>query len=1661
MTDPRPRPATNEPLSGGARFVTKLLHDDLIVRDHTVHGVRIMPGVTFIDVIVRALQSRGAWSPDTELGRIVFREVVATAPGVDREIAVAVEPRGAEEVAAWKVVVESRPCGAAAPGHTSFTQNLSCDIVRGRGEHLQPIDLARLVSCAERVVDLDSVYAIARSMRIEHGPFMKTEGRIHCGSDYVLADVSLSPCARQFVDEFVLHPALMDAATLPYAALMQRPDAVVFDSPFIPIYVEAFRAFGAPRERIFVLVQKEGGAHVFEDVLYNDIQVLDEAGTPLAHFRKLGAKRIRRPDLITRQLAAVPVPTANAAQAGNEHPQSPAAASRGRPQASGADAISGVLTEMAAQILGKPTDAVDPDVGFYDLGLESTDLLKLVQDLEQRLGSELYPTLLFEYSTIHKLAAFLNDAHGAYWVQGTLETSKPSLPPPDSAPSAVRTAIATEVLVPGWHLKGAWTASSSGPKRVAVFSDGSRDDIDALFSDFSLAFVQLSSSFEERSAEEVSVDRRAPADYDRALEAAFANGAVDAVVFWAGLSSGYHDELESVMDAHRVASALARRKMEHPPVFVHVASALRSGPGAAVAGMLRCLALEFPALASKVLYVDHGLWQTPGKLAECLAAELDVATTEREIEVSYSGGERRVRRLSVVPGDAGSGVPERGFRHQGTYVISGGGGRLGLFIAGHCVRKYSARVVLLGRSELDAERTAFLEQLQNEGGRVCYLQADVTNKGAVKRALRLAKQRYGKIHGVLHCAGLAVDGLLRTQHVEDTRAVWDTKLLGARALDEATHDEELDFFVTFGSLSALSGNVGQSAYAGANAWLSAWTRERARQVAAGERSGRSLCISWPLWAMGGMHPGESVARVMEKSLGLIELDEVEGLGALERCLRLDVPEAAVFKGRDPSVLEALLRLVPGLMSKRPAMPSPQPAALDAAEPATGAMAIIGISGRYPDAPDLDSFWANLCAARDSITEIPKSRWNVDAHFDARRNVPGKSYARWGGFLEDVDQFDPLFFNIGPHEAVAMDPQERLFLQCAWSTLEDAGYARSASAETVAADQRKVGVFVGVMWQEYQILAAEEVLRGNMVLANSSAASVANRVSYCFDLTGPSVPVDTMCSSSLMSIHLACESIRRGECSMALAGGVNLMLHPSKYAKLCQMQMLSSDGRCRSFGKGGDGYVPGEGVGCVLIKPLERAIADGDHIYAVIRGTAVNHGGRTGGMTVPSPAAQAELIRECLTKAKVSPAGISYVEAHGTGTALGDPIEVLGLTRAFAEQPPERCALGSVKSNIGHLEAAAGIAAITKVVLQLRHRTLVPSLHAEETNAEIDFDATPFVVQRGLEAWELPTGLNPAVRRASVSSFGAGGVNVHVVLEEFESTSAPVADADSAELVVLSAKKEPQVHEAAARLLHFVRSRSALTSERDVTLRNIAHTSRCWRESFRHRFAVVASNLDELARALEAFVRDGELRTDAYCGDAKQGVGRGAGGSIDLDAPPAGTLEDTAQRWVTGRMALPIESRASATRISLPTYPFERKCYWIAQSRPEPTSNHASGGRQEEPRRSSTVKRASGIAAIERRLIELLAVEIDLSVDEIEIDEPLDRYGVDSVVGAKLLARIEQVYGPLPIALLYDKRTLAEVAAYVMEQGAAETAAHPPQSERTNGARAGGLPALDA
>ncbi|MGV7003195.1 type I polyketide synthase, partial [Priestia megaterium] len=369
------------------------------------------------------------------------------------------------------------------------------------------------------------------------------------------------------------------------------------------------------------------------------------------------------------------------------------------------------------------------------------------------------------------------------------------------------------------------------------------------------------------------------------------------------------------------------------------------------------------------------------------------------------------------------------------------------------------------------------------------------------------------------------------------------------------------------------------------------------------------------------------------------------------------------------------------------------------------IAIVGISGRFPDAKNVKEFWDNLKKGKDSVKEI--DRWDMDAFYHPVPQTPGKSYSKWGGFLSDVGMFDPLFFNISPKEAEFMDPQQRLFLEEAWKAIEDAGYSNEELRG------KKCGVFVGCLSGDYQKdMEKNNILPETYSFVGNNEAILASRISYLLNLKGPSISINTACSSSLVALHLACESIHNRTSEMALAGGVSIMNTPDSYILTSQAGMLSADGRCRAFDQRANGFVPSEGVGVVMLKSLEAALEDGDHIYGVITGSGINQDGKTNGITAPSAPSQTALEQEVYDRYEINPETISYVETHGTGTKLGDPIEIDALTDGFRKYTTQiqYCAVGSVKTNIGHTLAAAGVAGLIKVLLCMKYQTLVPSIH---------------------------------------------------------------------------------------------------------------------------------------------------------------------------------------------------------------------------------------------------------------------------------------------------------------------------------------------------------------
>ncbi len=444
------------------------------------------------------------------------------------------------------------------------------------------------------------------------------------------------------------------------------------------------------------------------------------------------------------------------------------------------------------------------------------------------------------------------------------------------------------------------------------------------------------------------------------------------------------------------------------------------------------------------------------------------------------------------------------------------------------------------------------------------------------------------------------------------------------------------------------------------------------------------------------------------------------------------------------------------------------------------IAIIGLGCRFPGGvQNWRDYWRLLDGGVDAISETPAERWNLQKFYAARAGKPGKTQSRWGGYVQGIERFDPQLFGISPREATSMDPQQRMLLEVAFRALEDGGQP----LERVAG--QAVSVFVGISSFDYSVAGLSSRDHGVIdAYSNTGGSSsiAANRISYCFDLRGPSVAVDTACSSSLVAIHLACESLWRGEAEMALAGGVNALLLPDFYVAFSQLGVLSPDGRCKSFDSRANGYVRSEGAGMAVLKPLSSALRDKDPIYAVIRSTALNQDGRTAGMTVPSQAAQERLIRTACDKAGILPSDIQYVEAHGTGTPVGDPLEAAAIGRVVGagRNSGQPCIIGSVKTNIGHLEAGAGIASLLKVALALHHRRIPAHLHFQHANPAIDFEQLHLQIPRRSQAWE-----SDRSRLAGINGFGYGGANAHVILEQ-----APQASEIQTELDVVSSATHP-------------------------------------------------------------------------------------------------------------------------------------------------------------------------------------------------------------------------------------------------------------------------------
>ncbi len=896
-----------------------------------------------------------------------------------------------------------------------------------------------------------------------------------------------------------------------------------------------------------------------------------------------------------------------------------------------------------------------------------------------------------------------------------------------------------------------------------------------------------------------------------------------------------------------------------------------------------------------------------------------------------------------------AGTAETRIRPDGTYLVTGGRGGLGLHVARWLVERGARNLVLMGRRAPAAP--ASLGELEASGARIVLAQGDVALEDDVRRVLAEIAADMPPLRGIFHLAGVLDDGVLAQQTWPRFEKAMAPKIAGAWHLHRLT--DALDFFVLFSSMASVLGAPGQGNYAAANGFLDGLAHFRRG------RGLEALSINWGPWDGGGMATtlsAQDLRRWDAQGIGMIPVEQ--GLAALEQALARSEGQIGVLPANwtkalaqyppdaQPSLLRDLaprnqsaasasraqpeassllaqVRQLPAnsrsafvtdhvreqairVLGLDPSYPldtrvglrdlgldslmalelrnrlqrsvgqqlpstlafdcptvdalagyivgkfvpdeeSPAPVAavhVETGTPGDDAIAIIGMACRFPGgAVTPEQFWQNLHEGVDAISEVPADRWNIDAFYDPDSTAPGKMQTRWGGFLRGVDLFDPQFFGIAPREAAFMDPQQRLLLEVSWEALERAGQA----PDTLSGS--KTGVFVGVSTNDYmqlQVRAGDSARLGAYSGTGSSLSVAAGRLSYTLGLQGPSLSLDTACSSSLVALHLACQSLRASECRLALAGGVNLILLPEISVVLSKGNMMSPTGRCRTFDASADGYVRGEGCGVLVLKRLADAIAAGDEILAVIRGSAVNQDGRSSGLTVPSGAAQEALIREALAKAGVKPREVDYVEAHGTGTALGDPIEVRALSAALGEErtPDRPIVIGSVKTNVGHLESAAGMASVIKTVLALQHREIPASLHFREPNPHIAWSELPVTVPTAPTAWTSDNG----PRTAGVSSFGFSGTNAHIVLQEPPAVekAAPAPESDRPlHVVALSARSQSALTELAGRFARHI------DEHPEASVADLAFTANTGRAQLEHRLVALPSSIGQLREQLEA------------------------------------------------------------------------------------------------------------------------------------------------------------------------------------------------------------------
>ncbi|HEU5382936.1 MAG TPA: SDR family NAD(P)-dependent oxidoreductase [Ktedonobacteraceae bacterium] len=1162
-----------------------------------------------------------------------------------------------------------------------------------------------------------------------------------------------------------------------------------------------------------------------------------------------------------------------------------------------------------------------------------------------------------------------------YWIDPPL---------PQALPTAQSQARAEKVTdIAAWGYQATWQHSAlplAGLRRKAtwlIFVD--QPSLGELLAQQLLASgervikVYPRASFAAHADGSYAIRPGEPGDYLALCKALFADGTgvghilhcwgVSHRVELAGAQAFQTQQETGFYSLFYLAQALARHALKFPIDISVVANGLYAlRPGEQVVpekqpllGACKVIAQENTSLLCRVIDVELSGEESRARLVDCLLAELQ--GTVSDPMVSYREDQRRVQVFQPAPLKSRVNSQETRFRQRGVYVLTGGFGRVSRVLAEYLARTFQARLVLLGRSPFPereqwshwlrvhetenqiSQRIRHVRYLETLGAEVLPLQVDVADSAQLGKAISLATNHFGVLHGVIHAATASGDELFRL--VQDTnRAACEehfrAKVYGLYALEQALRGHQLDFCVLFSSISSILGGLGFIGYTAANLFMDSFAYQRNQE----QRAIPWISVNWDTWqfpgqdhgVLGGsiatytltpeegcealermlvsgnqhiiLSTGDLAARVRQwlllegirdqeqvdnesheqsaapgplvvgddgyerilttiwqdalglEQVGLYEnffdlggnsLTGLQVIARLRKALHMPIPVVALFEAPTISMMIDYLRAATATSRIAEEQPYRQQLVQrrDQARKALAEreIAIVAMTGRFPGASSVEQFWQNLRSGMESIAHFTDEELLASGLDPELFQNP--NYVKARPILDHVEQFDASFFGYSPREAELLDPQHRLFLECCWEALERAAYDPQRY-------EGLIGVFGGANISTYlhSLLKSPEVVEelknvvnGYQISVSADKDSLTTAVSYKLNLRGPSLAVQTFCSTSLVAVHLACQSLRQGECDLALAGGVSVHVPVREGHLYEEGGQESPDGHCRTFDARAAGSMFGDGVGVVVLKRLSEAVEDGDQILAVVRGSAINNDGATKvSYAAPSVVGQAEVVLAALADAGVEAESISYVEAHGTATKLGDPIEVASLTRAYRSQTEAvgYCAIGSVKTNVGHLDRAAGVSGLVKTVLALQHEELPASLHYERPNPEIDFASSPFVVNAALRAWSRQQG---RPRRAGINSLGMGGTNVHVIVEEAPERGAS-GPSRPWQMLVLSAKT-------ASALEHMTEQLGAyLRQHEELSLADVACTLQQGRQRFEYRRMLVCQDQREAVQLLE-------------------------------------------------------------------------------------------------------------------------------------------------------------------------------------------------------------------